>query len=55
MENEPEAADELRELDDTLTEQKGIRDMVDTMPWNKDKKDTLSADEILKIVLEAVH
>jgi len=53
--NEPEAADELRELDDSLADQKGIRDMVDTVPWNKDRRGTLSADEILKVVLGAVH
>lgn len=53
--NEPEAAEELKELDDALSERIGIRDMVDTVPWKKHKEGPLSADEILKVVLGAVH
>jgi uncharacterized protein YegL len=53
--NEPEAAEELQELDDALSKRNGIRDMVDTVPWKRNQKGTLSADEILKVVLGAVH
>lgn len=55
---EPGAAEALRELDDSLGEQHGgIRDMVDTVTWNKREGgtgSTLSADTILKVVLGAV-
>ncbi|KAM0364096.1 hypothetical protein ACHAO7_010086 [Fusarium culmorum] len=46
----------LRELDDDLANQ-GIRDMVDTTTWNSTtsgNSPTLSAEEILKVVLGAV-
>ncbi|KAM7194891.1 collagen alpha-5 chain [Naviculisporaceae sp. PSN 640] len=55
---EPGAAEALRELDDSLGEQHdGVRDMVDTVTWNKrdgGAGTTLSADAILKVVLGAV-
>ena len=55
--NEPDAAEDLRELDDSLAEQKGVRDMVDTVPFKGENgvTATLTADGILKIVLGAIH
>lgn len=55
--NEPEAAEELRELDDALADQKGVRDMVDTVPFNGQNgvASTLTGNTILKVVLGAVH
>lgn len=47
------AAEALRELDDQLAETGGVRDMVDTVPWNGGEG--LTADKILKCVLGAVH
>jgi len=52
---EPEAAEDLRDLDDALSGQHGIRDMVDTVPWSGDDGATLTADGILKCVLGSVH
>lgn len=52
---EPEAADDLRELDDSLSGEHGIRDMVDTVPWSGEDGETLTADGILKCVLGAVN
>ncbi|KAK4207453.1 collagen alpha-5 chain [Rhypophila decipiens] len=55
---EPGAAEALKELDDNLAEQHdGIRDIVDTVTWNKREGGaggSLSADAILKVVLGAV-
>ncbi|KAK2762193.1 hypothetical protein FQN54_001202 [Arachnomyces sp. PD_36] len=53
--NEPEAAEELRELDDAMTERKGVRDIVDTVPWRDGNREGLSATGILKVVLGSVH
>ncbi|KAI1936284.1 hypothetical protein LOZ58_006493 [Ophidiomyces ophidiicola] len=53
--NEPEAAEDLRQLDDALAGQRGIRDMVDTVPWSTQNGGVLSGDSILKVVLGAVH
>jgi uncharacterized protein YegL len=53
--NEPEAAEVLRDLDDALTEQKGVRDIVDTVPWRDGGREGLSATGILKVVLGSVH
>lgn len=54
--NDPEAAVDLQELDDALADKRGVRDMVDTVPWDGRKSDGgLSADGILKVVLGAVH
>ena len=52
---EPEAAEDLQELDDALSGQHGIRDMVDTVPWSGDDGQVLSADGILKVVLGSVN
>jgi hypothetical protein len=59
---EPGAAEALRELDDGLAERAGggdLRDMVDTVSWDRRREGTaaarvLSADGILKVVLGAV-
>ena len=53
--NEKEATKDLQELDDALSEQFGIRDMVDTVPWKGQEGATLTGDGILKAVLGAVH
>jgi len=56
--DEPGAAEALRELDDALAEQQGVRDMVDTVTFNAavaDGAPTLTADAVLKTVLGAVH
>lgn len=52
---EPEAAEDLRDLDDALSEQHGVRDMVDTVPWSGDDGQTLTADGILKVCLGAIN
>ncbi|TEA15607.1 hypothetical protein C8034_v002084 [Colletotrichum sidae] len=53
--NEPGAREALRELDDGLADQaNGLRDMVDTVSWEKGKRGVLTADSILKVVLGAV-
>ncbi|KAJ9133536.1 hypothetical protein NKR23_g10718, partial [Pleurostoma richardsiae] len=55
---EPGAAEALRELDDALAEQQGVRDMVDTVTFNAAAAGgapTLTADAVLKTVLGAVH
>ncbi|OGM40732.1 hypothetical protein ABOM_011040 [Aspergillus bombycis] len=44
----------LEYLDDDLSENHGVRDIVDTVTWDKDPGE-LSADTILKVVLGAVH
>ncbi|KAI1608593.1 hypothetical protein EDD36DRAFT_104360 [Exophiala viscosa] len=51
---EPEAAENLRELDDSLSEQYQIRDMVDTVPWNGEEGQELTAQGLLKICLGSV-
>lgn len=53
--NDPEAAEALRHLDDDLSS-RGVRDIVDTVSWNKDafNRKILQADDILKVVLGAV-
>ncbi|KAE8161916.1 hypothetical protein BDV40DRAFT_300844 [Aspergillus tamarii] len=43
----------LEYLDDSLSEKHGVRDMIDTVTWDKDPGE-LSADTILKVVLGAV-
>lgn len=53
--NEIEAARDLKDLDDALAEKRGIRDMVDTVPWSGDDGRTLSADGILKVSLLDKH
>lgn len=51
---EPEAAENLRELDDALAEEYHIRDMVDTVPWSGDEGQTLTAQGLLKVCLGSV-
>ncbi|KIW34802.1 uncharacterized protein PV07_01557 [Cladophialophora immunda] len=59
---EPEAADMLRELDDALSGEYHIRDMVDTVPWNGeeggsaggDDDQGLTAQGLLKVCLGSV-
>ena len=46
---EPEAAEDLRDLDDALGAEHGIRDMVDTVPWSGDDGQVLTGDGILKV------
>ncbi|KAK2873513.1 hypothetical protein FQN49_002291 [Arthroderma sp. PD_2] len=54
--DDPEAADDLRELDDALAGQHNIRDMVDTVPWDRTQAGGgLTAEGVLKVVLGAVH
>jgi hypothetical protein len=53
--NEPEAAEDLRDLDDALSEQKGIRDMVDTVPYTGRNGAAMTGESILKVVLGSVH
>lgn len=52
--NEKEAAEDLQELDDALSEQYGIRDMVDTVPWTGQEGATLTADGIMKVLLGSI-
>lgn len=51
---EPDAADDLRELDDALSSTHGVRDMVDTVPWTGEEGQTLTADGLLKVCLGSV-
>ncbi|KAI9884797.1 MAG: hypothetical protein M1823_003408 [Watsoniomyces obsoletus] len=50
--NEKGAAEALKQLDDGLAEVKGIRDMVDTVPFDGG---VLTGDQVLKVVLGAVN
>jgi hypothetical protein len=52
---EPDAAEFLQELDDALSGQYNIRDMVDTVPWSGQDGATLSGDNLLKVVLGSVN
>lgn len=49
--SEPDAAEDLQELDDALSERHRVRDMVDTVPWDGE---TLTDDKILKVTLGSV-
>jgi uncharacterized protein YegL len=52
---EPEARDMLTELDDSLSGEYHIRDMVDTVPWNGDDGDVgLTGQGLLKVCLGSV-
>jgi von Willebrand factor type A domain len=53
--HEPEAAEDLQELDDALSGAHDIRDIVDTVPWTGDNHQVLTADGLLKAVLGAVN
>jgi len=52
---EPEAAEDLRELDDALQGKHGIRDMVDTVPWSGEDGQTLTAEGIMKCLLGSIN
>jgi hypothetical protein len=52
---EPEAAEDLQELDDALSATHQIRDIVDTVPWTGDDDQGLTADKLLKVVLGSVN
>ena len=52
--NELGAREALRELDDGLSAEADVRDIVDTVPWNGKEHRELSGEFILKIVLGAV-
>lgn len=51
---EPEAAENLRELDDLLSSTYQIRDMVDTVPWSGEDGQELTAQGLLKVCLGSV-
>jgi hypothetical protein len=50
-----EATGNLTDLDDTLSKQHDIRDMVDTVPWSEEDGRELTAEGILKVVLGSVN
>jgi hypothetical protein len=52
---EPEAAKDLRDLDDSLSGVYGIRDMVDTIPWSGDDGQVLTGDGLLKVTMGSVN
>jgi uncharacterized protein YegL len=52
--HEPEAAENLRELDDALSGEYHIRDMVDTVPWSGQADEGLTAQGLLKVCLGSV-
>ncbi|GKT67202.1 von Willebrand factor [Colletotrichum tofieldiae] len=54
--NKPGARETLQELDDDLARKDTgkLRDLVDTITWDQDNRDVLTADRILKGVLGAV-
>lgn len=52
--NEQGAAEALKELDDGLAQSGGVRDMVDTVPWNGQSGFGLDGAGIMKVVLGAV-
>lgn len=49
------AAEDLKELDDALSEQHGIRDMVDTVPWSGVHGAVLNAEGIMKVTMGAIN
>lgn len=51
---EPEAAENLTELDDALSGTYNIRDMVDTVPWSGEEGQELTAQGLLKVCLGSV-
>lgn len=52
---EPDAAEDLQELDDALSRQHDIRDIVDTVPWTGDDGQVLTAEGLMKVVLGSVN
>jgi hypothetical protein len=53
--NDQNAAADLKELDDALSEQHGVRDMVDTVPWNGINETVLTADSVMKVTMGAIN
>lgn len=52
---EAEAAADLKELDDALAGDHGVRDMVDTVPWSGVDSNVLTADGIIKVTMGAIN
>ena len=52
---EPDAAEDLQDLDDALSTTHDIRDIVDTVPWTGDDGQILTGAGILKVVLGSVN
>lgn len=52
---ERDAAADLKELDDALSEIHGVRDMVDTVPWSGVDGAILTAKDIMKVTMGAVN
>lgn len=52
---DPCAAQDLQELDDGLASAHGIRDMVDTVPWNGTGVWALTAEGIMKVTMGAIN
>ena len=49
------AAQDLKELDDALADEHGVRDMVDTVPWTGVDGATLTAEGIMKVTMGAIN
>lgn len=49
------AASDLQELDDGLAGEHNVRDMVDTVPWNANAGNTLTAEGIMKVTMGAIN
>lgn len=49
------ATQDLKELDDSLAEEHGIRDMVDTVPWSGVDGAVLTAEGIMKVTMGAIN
>lgn len=52
---EPDAAEELKDLDDALAKEHNIRDMVDTVPWDGEDGAQLTAQFVLKVVMGSIN
>lgn len=53
--HEKAAAQDLKELDDALAEEHGVRDMVDTVPWSGVDGAILTAEGIMKVTMGAIN
>lgn len=53
--HERAAAQDLQELDDALAKEHGVRDIVDTVPWNGVNGSVLTADGIMKVTMGAIN
>ncbi|KAK5948431.1 hypothetical protein OHC33_010605 [Knufia fluminis] len=49
------AAQDLKELDDALADEHGVRDMVDTVPWSGVDGAVLMAEGIMKVTMGAIN